>query len=348
MKFLQNIINFSLIIFHFFSLEPVFADNECPKMPEVPMDRRTNNEVFRIVQYNVEWLFIDYYSAVDCPGNGCPWKNSSEANTHLQYVKKVINDLNPDIINFAEIEGCDELKMLIDEKSGYYPYLKKGTDSATGQNVGFLSRVDPIIDLHRSEERISYPIPGSNCGYTGAPGTYGVSKHYITEFLLYGYNVLLIGAHLLAFPTDNTRCAEREAQAQVLQNIIYSYILKEYQVILLGDFNDFDGEVIDANNNIPISQVLDILKGNEGLHAGLYNLYSVSENINQQDRFSDWYDKNNNCVSTDNEFSLIDHILISDFLRERIVSASIYQKYNQYCGTYNSDHYPIVVDFGYM
>jgi exonuclease III len=341
----MNIYNF--LNFCIFSLGLCLGDSECPNMPQVAMDRRINTS-FRIVQYNVEWLFIDYYSAADCPGEGCTWKNSSEANIHLNYVNNVINKLKPDIINFAEIEGCDELKILLNTNSGYLPYLKKGTDSATGQNVGFLTKIDPIIDLYRSEERISYPIPGSKCGYTGTPGTSGVSKHYITEFYLYGYNVAFIGAHLLAFPTDKMRCSEREAQAQVLQNIIYSYVLKEYEIILLGDFNDFDGEILDANNNKPISQVLDILKGNKGLHADSYKLYSVSENINQSYRFSDWYDKNNNCISSSNEFSLIDHILISSFLREKMLSAFIYQDYDEYCGKYNSDHYPIVVDFDYM
>jgi hypothetical protein len=45
----------------------------------------------------------------------------------------------------------------------------------------------------------------------------------------------MIGAHLIAFPTDNTRCAEREAQSQVLQNVIYGYISKGYEIIFLGD-----------------------------------------------------------------------------------------------------------------
>jgi len=228
----------------------------------------------------------------------------------------------------------------------YLSYLKKGTDSSTGQNVGILSRIDPSKDLYRTEERISYPIPGSKCGYTGEPSTSGVSKHYISEFNnIFEKPFVLIGSHLLAFPTDSTRCAEREAQAQVLQNIIYNYILKEYEIIVLGDFNDYDAEIIDANNDIPISQVLDILKGYSGTYAEKYKLYNVAENINQKDRFSDWYDKNNNCVSSNNEFSLLDHILISESLREKVVKTFIFTNYTMSCSSYYSDHYPIIVDF---
>jgi exonuclease III len=342
----------SLITFFVFSsylsLKPIFAETECPKKPDVIDDRRSNKSLLRLAQYNAEWLFIDYYAASDCPGNGCSWKNQSEAQTHLTYIQKITRALNPDIINFAEVEGCDELNLLSENDETYLPYLKKGTDSATGQNVGILSRIDPIKDLYRTEERISYPVPGSKCGYTGAPGTSGVSKHYISEFgniLGTGYNVVLIGAHLLAFPTDTTRCAEREAQAQVLQNVIYNYFLEDYQVIVLGDLNDYDAEIMDVNNNKPNSQVLDILKGLGGSYKGKYELYSVSENINQTDRFSDWYDKNDNCISSSNEFSLLDHILISDLLREKMVGAFIYKEYTMNCDTYYSDHYPIIVDF---
>ena len=146
------------LLFSFFS-SVVLSDTECPVVTSIG-DRRTDKNKLRLVQYNAEWLFIDYYAAADCPGNGCSWKNQSEAQTHLTAIHKVLDTLNPDIINFAEIEGCDELGLLIENEGTYLPYLKKGTDSATGQNVGFLSRIDPVRDLYRTEERISYPIPG--------------------------------------------------------------------------------------------------------------------------------------------------------------------------------------------
>ena len=169
-------------IFSFFA--GIQGDTECPVVPTTSADRRTSKNTLRIVQYNVEWLFIDHYSQSDCPGNGCTWKNQTEATTHLAQVSSIIKSLNPDIINFCELEGCDELNLVIDnlKDATYKPYLRKGDDSATGQNVGMLTRIDPIVDLYRTEERYAYPIPGSKCGYTGAAGTSGVSKHYITEY----------------------------------------------------------------------------------------------------------------------------------------------------------------------
>jgi len=324
------------------------SDTECPAVPTTPGNRIAKEEsTFKIMQYNVEWFFIDYFAASNCPGDGCSWKNVSEATTHLETVSKVITDLNPDIVNFCEVEGCDELNQLVaslGEKSGYKPYLKKGTDSATGQNVGMITRIDPNVNLFRTEEKINYPISGSKCGYTGAPTPTGVSKHYFTEFKFYGHNVLFVGAHLVAFPTDSSRCAQREGQAQVLQNVIFQYVNKGYEIIVLGDFNDFDAEVMDANNNKPTSRVLDIMKGKFGTYAGKYELKTAEEKIPQNLRFSDWWDKNNNCISVPTEFSLIDHILITPFLNDKIKKAYVYQGYAEFCGTYNSDHYPMIIE----
>jgi exonuclease III len=323
----------------------VFADTECPYVT-TNGDRRSDKNKLRIVQYNVEWLFIDYCSSSKCPGSGCTWVNQSEAETHMNYVTNVVQELNPDIINFCEIEGCDELNMLKDKLDGsYVPYLKKGTDTSTGQNVGMLTRIDPLISLYRTETKYNYPLPDSKCGYTGSNGSSGVSKHYITEFRFDIYNIAFIAAHLLAIPTDSMRCAEREAQASVLQNVIFGYVNKGYEVIVLGDFNDYDGTVLDINNNKPTSRVLDILKGHQGDLSGLYELYSVAEEIVQNERYSDWWDSDNNCkTSSQKDYSMIDHILVTDAIRKNIADVFIYHGYNEYCGKYNSDHYPVVVD----
>lgn len=334
-----------LLLFSILSVK-VFSESECP-IVSTSEDRRPNKDKLRLIQYNVEWLFIDYYSHMNCPGSGCTWVNETEAEIHMDYVSKVVKQLNPDIINFCEVEGCDELNILKDKLNDntYTPYLKKGTDTSTGQNVGMLTRVDPQIDLYRSEVKYNYPVPGSKCGYTGYTGSSGVSKHYITEFKFNEYDVAFISAHLLAIPTDPSRCVQREAQASVLQSVIFGYINKGYEVIMIGDFNDYDSEVLDINNNKPISRVLDILKGYQGDLSGLYELHSVAEEITQSERYSDWWDSDNNCnTSSQKDYSMIDHVLVTDGIRKNIVNAYIYHGYDEYCGKYNSDHYPVVVD----
>jgi exonuclease III len=306
----------------------IFGDTECPTVTSIG-DRRKDKNSLRLVQYNVEWLFIDYYSAMDCPGNGCTWHSVSDAQTHMSYVANTIKTLQPDIINFCEVEGCDELNMLKDQlDSSYNPYLKKGTDTGTGQNVGMLTRVDPLVSLYRSEEKIAYPISGTKCGSTTASGTSGVSKHYITEFKIASMNVAMIGAHLLAIPTDPSRCVQREAQSQVLQNIVSSYIQKGYEVILIGDMNDYDAEVLDLNSDKPTSRVLDIMKGLDGQKKGTYTLTNVATKIAQTERYSDWWDSDNNCNTTSQkDLSMIDHILVTENINKKITNAYIYHGY---------------------
>ena len=322
------------------------ADTQCPVVPSIPGDRREDPKRLRIMQFNTEWLFIDYYAASDCPGNGCTWKNQTEAETHLAEIQKIITKLNPDILNICEIEGCDELNQLVRGLSAdYKPYLIKGKDTSTGQNVGMLTKVDPVIDLYRSEERVTYPIPGSHCGYTGSPLDTGVSKHYITEFSINEIKVALIGAHLIAFPTDSLRCSEREAQATILQNVVINYVQKGYEIVVMGDFNDFDSYPLDANDNKPISKVLDILRGKTTTE--LYLLENSAINVPKKERYTDWWDKNSDCKSTMSEFSMIDHVLISQGLVDKISLVSIYHGYQEFCGKYDSDHFPVIVDFSF-
>ena len=207
------------------------------------------------------------------------------------------------------------------------------------------TRVDPIISLYRTDLRYEYPIYGSKCGYTGTSSSSGVSKNYITEFVFNNMYIALISAHLIAYPTDPSRCAQREAQAMVLQGVIFEYISRDYEIIMLGDFNDFDGKVLDVNNNIPTSQVLDILKGNYGDYSGKYALYSIAETIVQKERYTDWYDSDNNCnTASSKDYSMIDHILVTDRIKNNIVNAFMYHEYDEYCGKYDSDHYPIIID----
>jgi endonuclease/exonuclease/phosphatase family metal-dependent hydrolase len=294
---------------------------------------------------------MNYYAAAKCPGSGCPWANETESSTHFDYIAKVVDTLGPDIMNLCEVEGVDELNLLRSRMingANYVANLIPGTDTATGQNVGLLTKSNwtPFAPLSRTEERVAYPLAGSKCGYTGANGTVGVSKHYLTEFVFYDRPTLLVGAHLLAYPEDPTRCAEREAQAQVLQNTIVEYLKnRDTEVIVLGDFNDFDGSVVDANGNLPTSRVLDILKGAKGDKAGKYLLKSSAEWILKEERYTDWWDENGNCVSGTDEFSMIDHVLLTPGLFEKIKSVGVYHGYEEFCGKYNSDHFPVVVDF---
>ena len=91
---------------------------------------------------------------------------------------------------------------------------------------------------------------------------------------------------------------------------------------------------------------MDILKGKYGTRAGEYELFSVAENADQHERYSDWWDSDDNCnTNSIHDYSMIDHILVSSGLRKHISNVSFYHGYKEFCGKYNSDHYPVIVDF---
>jgi len=318
----------------------VHTQIQCSTRPAVPQDRRVDKSSLTIAAYNAEWLFL---SRSNCPGTGCPWATPDEAEKHMVAVAAALVQANADIVNLAEVENCDvltKLSNLLNEKAGmnYVPYLITGTDTATGQNMGLLTRIDPAVNLQRTENRVAYPLPNTKCD-SDLSGTTGVSKHLYTYFNVTGLPkpLALFGAHFLAYPDDVDRCVQREAQATVLANYVTSAAINAgHSVVLLGDFNDFDPTVNDTAGSITISNVLNILK--------THNLLNVASYIpDQNSRYSCWWDKQSNCQQTPEELSLIDHLLISPDLVPFVEKAWIDHSYSGECGSYDSDHWPVLV-----
>jgi len=311
---------------------------QCPEAPKQPADRRSNKKYLTVSSFNAEWLFLAGEGKSTCPGTGCPWKDATMANQHLKNVAGVLKQINADIINIVEVQNCNVLKKLNDELKGmnYLPYLVQGTDTATGQNVGILTRVDPIQNLQRTDSRVEYPVAGSKCNYKGTPGNTGVSKHFYTQFKVEGMSnpLVLIGLHFLAFPDDVSRCVQREAQATVIRRLADGFTGSN--VIVLGDVNDFDPTVQDAADSVPISGVLNILKS-----TSLINMAAEIKDVSQ--RYSCWYDANSNCKVDPHELTMIDHLLVSKDLKLSITSAEYFHGYNASCNGLISDHWPVVV-----
>lgn len=322
----------------------VIAQKECPNAPYEPQDRRMDKTKLTIATYNAEWLFLN---RSNCPGSGCTWKTTADAKIHMVDVAKELEIINADIVNLVEVQDCGVLiqlnEILAGRGMGYQPYLISGTDTSTGQNVALLTRVDPVVNLRRTENRVTYPIPGSKCGST-VSGTSGVSKHYFTTFNIAGLSkpLTIFGMHFLAFPDDVIRCVQREAQASVIKHLVAEALEAGHSVVVTGDINDFDNTVLDASNNYPISDVLNLLR--DPLPAAGDELTNVAKFVELADeRYSCWYDRNSNCNLDDEELSMIDHVLISSDLLPLVSNAYMDHSYGPACGGYESDHWPSIV-----
>jgi len=289
---------------------------------------------FRIVAFNAEWLFDGVNDSID------HWGTPARAQQHLEAVADVLRPLDADYISLAEVENADMLSKLNVLLGGAYtPIFVQGTDTSTGQDVAALSTLTPRQAPDRTDERVNYPVAGSflSCG----AGDTGVSKHYVAEFDLQGTPVTIIGAHFLAYPDRCSRSIEREAQATVLANLARDAISRGREVIVLGDLNDFDGAALDAAGNKPSSQVLSILKNLDSAAEG-DELVNVCATLPQEDRYSDWYDRDGDGIDDGKlEHSQIDFILVSRRLSQRIAYVTI--AHTTPAGAV-SDHWPIVLD----
>jgi endonuclease/exonuclease/phosphatase family metal-dependent hydrolase len=316
----------------------------CAAAPTTVGDRRRNRTQLKFATFNAEFLFLTGFGSLDCPGADCKWTTSTAANNHIRQVASVIHDLDADMIQMNEVEDCTALNAVITQltalgDSTYRPYLVRGTDTSTGQNSALLTRVDPIVDLQRTAATVSIPVSGSTCpSVSGYGTTRGVSKHFYTTFNVSGFSrpITLVGAHLLANPEDHVRCFQREAQATVLANLANAAVASGYHAIISGDLNDWSRTVPDRNGNTPISNVLNILTGS--------NFVQVGSRMAQADRYSEWYDEDNDCVYDLSEVSSLDHILVSRSLSTSVSSVTYnHGLYTASCSSYNSDHYPMSI-----
>jgi len=321
----------------FDEIKNVDASYDCFVAPAVPEDRRTNKSRLTVATFNAEWLFLD---GSQCPGSGCPWATKAQAEEHLDRVASVVSEINADIIGFEEVEDCDVLAQLVARipNGRYRYYLVRGTDTATGQNVGLLTRVDPTVNLQRTAARYNYPVSGSKCNYN-SNGDSAVSKHLYTQFKVGSTTIFFVVVHFIAFPTTPDRCAQREAQAMVISNLINTTAPANSEVIIVGDYNDYDGVVLDKNNDMPTSRVLQFLKSSRS------PLNNVASLVAQTNRYSSWYDMNENCVVTNNELTTIDHILVSNGLWSKVITGDYEHVFTASCTNFYPDHWPVIMTF---
>ena len=288
-------------------------------------------EGVRIATMNGEFLF----DGVGNEGDDViqfPWKGDpAKARAHRDDVARSIRALDADVVLIPESENLEVLEMMIEESLsdlGYRAYLVEGQDSFTGQDVGLISRV-PVEDVGRTNERL--PVGVSD-------RTYGVSKNMWARMTIAGQPTTLIGLHFLARPLDTERAPRREAQAEVIRRLVVAEMAQGREVVVLGDFNDFDDETLDRAGSRPVTDVMARIKAaGPGPEDDLRN---VMAEVPQAERYTALYDRNRNDVIEEGELSAIDHILLSPGLYARLREVRFAPVHDP---REVSDHLPVVV-----
>ena len=283
----------------------------------VPQDHRADASRLVLMAWNAEFLWDGR-----APEEGkidFAWKGSPEqAEAHMADIAEVIKSHDPDILHLSEVENERALDLL-NEKflggSGYRAYFVPGTDTATGQDVALLSRVE-VERMARDSRR----------GRSGGTRK-GVSKHYVATLRAGDLHLGLIGIHLLARPHRESRVDDREAQADAVRGMARELVEAGRSVVVWGDFNDFDGHTLDRSGNRPITRVLEWIRDLDPDDPS-DDLINVAERLPRRERYTNGRDA-------------IDHVLVSPGLAERIVEVKIPHQHDPHAVT---NHFPVIVE----
>jgi exonuclease III len=284
---------------------------------------------FRIATFNGEFLFdgVDDEGGADFPWKGDP----AAARAHRQEVAAVIRALDADVVVIPETENLEVLQAMATEDlagMGYTPHFVQGQDSFTGQDVGLLARV-AVDTTFRTDERVAV-------GTTDR--LYGVSKNIVARFSIGDQPVSLVGVHFLAQPDNAERRPQREAQAEVIRRLVEREAAAGRAVVVAGDLNDFDPEVLDVRGSRPISNVLATIRAAGPGPAD--DLANVLADVPQRGRFTSLYDRNADGVIVQDDLSAIDHVLLSPALYRRVREVRAVHMHDPFEVT---DHFPLVV-----
>lgn len=202
----------------------------------------------------------------------------------------------------------------------------------TGQDVGLLTRIDPETIPLRFDTRL------------GQSGTVrkAVSKNYTARMQAGSLRFSLIGLHFLAFPLSESRRLERQAQADAIRSIALEERAAGFVPIVLGDFNDYDGETLsrDHIDNMPVTTVLSSIRAMSAVTAA-DDLINAASFVPKASRYTSFFDANQNeQLNFPNEFTSIDHILLSPEIASKVELVEIPHNHDP---RFVSDHFPVVV-----
>jgi exonuclease III len=301
-------------------------------------DRRPDPTRIRVMSFNTKFMWDG--RAPEEGDVSFPWKFSpDEADDHMRAIAGAIQRHDPDIVLLVEVEGTAALNRLNTQflaGQAYEVVFHQGDDFNTGQDVAILTRITPKAS-GRDDSRV--PIEGSS-------QKKGVSKNIFANFEVGTLKFAVIGLHLLAQPSNTSRRPEREAQAKVIRARALALRQEGFQVLVCGDFNDYDGELgcLDRQDSTPISKVLSTIRGMDPADTA-DDLANCCARVPKNERYTSWWDRDDDeTVDTGSELTSIDHILL-DHALDLLVQGVVFGNAN-YDFPNTSDHCPIVVTLG--
>ena len=194
-----------------------------------------------VMSINTEWLWTPHDHQVDGGRYNKGDMSAKDYHKEISFYASVIQNQSIDILAVSEIENAivaDDLAKAFG--SSWKAYFKQGRDTATGQDVAILSKLESVLG---SLTDFGFPS-GQLSGFFDKKKR--LSKVVGVQFWL-GSNsssrkkkVGVITAHFLSKRKDNLKKSRnRQRQAHALVKAMSQFIQEVDYLIVLGDFNDF-------------------------------------------------------------------------------------------------------------
>jgi exonuclease III len=257
-----------------------------------------NANNFKVASYNVENLFDlkddnDEYSEY-IPNTSSQW-NQKNFNIKINNLIKVLNDLDADIVALQEIENRELMQLLIKKLPNYHYYsFIKYPNSAIG--IGFLSKIkiknNKYVDV-KFRTKLFRPI-------------------LETTFLYENIEFKIFNNH---WPSKAVGESYRIKYAKNLQERI-STLPKDYDYILIGDFNSDYNEMQTFRTNQKLNNTSGITGINQILNTTIDNQFVTYDDILKNEKrvhYNLWLDLPSNerfSSKFRNESSTPDDIII--------------------------------------
>lgn len=307
----------------------------------------------RIVTFNAQCL-----AAPETRASRIPRFRFDQARVeHLERVASLIETLEPDILNLAEVtsvEAVNQLVGILHEKGleKYRGYHIESHDSFTGFDVALIARIQPDL-IEGVPIRCIYSPKGDPAWretftYQDEEGIArqreaSISRNAIYYFTVGNHRLGFLGLHLKSNPSDAYSNARRTAESLIAQRVIRKEILSRgYLPIVLGDLNDYDPDVPDRDNTrSTATQVLANLKQYDPALERSELVNTAERIVRVADRYTSHWDRNENGVAdSDDVYTMLDYILLPRQLMPHVRRAFISRCSN----LRTSDHWAVVVD----
>ncbi len=211
----------------------------------------------RVMTLNAEWLWTPFDNKIDGTLKSIRDMSPKDYQDEITFYAQLVRQTDTDILAISEIENERvAIELAAQIGPGWRAYFKQGLDTATGQDVALLSRLEFV-----EGSLTHFNFPAGKLQAFDKPKK--LTKVVGAQFWVNSANgkeiVGVITAHFLSKRNENQHKAEnRQKQAVALRQAIDTFANDTNKLLVLGDFNDqIDSPTLKKLIDAPLSSYRD-------------------------------------------------------------------------------------------